>query len=384
MSFTFRWTLVATALLIPAARSTADEPSGEVTAATGPAAKAPALTDPTILLLRDESVRTALACNDEQQQSLDALLRGHNRLLLAIRDVGPTGADQSAQPALKEIRDELKTLLNDEQRRRLQGLILQAQGYDSLLRKDIATQLKLTPTQLKELAKVSADFRAKAQALQTPGETPRSPEDVQAELKKLQANRHQLVLSQLDKQQQTRYSELLGEPFDFAQVRPSPADAPEFADIDAWINSQPLTMESLRGRVVVVHFFAFGCINCIHNYPWYREWHDAYAGQDVTIIGIHTPETQAETDNEQLELSLAKHELKFPVAVDKEKKMWTAWYNGIWPSVYLIDRQGRVRYWWYGELDWQGAGNQKIVRQQIELLLAEPHVATTSAAAASP
>ena len=52
--------------------------------------------------------------------------------------------------------------------------------------------------------------------------------------------------------------------------------------------------------------------------------------------------------------------------------MWQAWYNGIWPSVYLIDRQGRVRYWWYGELDWQGAGNQKVARQQIELLLAEP------------
>jgi peroxiredoxin len=200
---------------------------------------------------------------------------------------------------------------------------------------------------------------------------------VQAELKELQADRHQQVLAQLDGRQQTLYGQLLGEPFNFAQVRPSPADAPEFEGINTWLNSEPLTMKSLRGQVVVVHFFAFGCINCIHNYPWYREWQNELADKDVTIIGIHTPETQAETDVEQLRLSLEKHELKFPVAVDADKKMWQAWYNGIWPSVYLIDRQGRVRYWWYGELDWQGAGNQKITRKQIEQLLAEKATAPT-------
>ena len=122
---------------------------------------------------------------------------------------------------------------------------------------------------------------------------------------------------------------------------------------------------------VGVHFFAFGCINCIHNYPWYKEWHDAYQGQDVAIIGIHTPETTTEEDNSLLEASLAKNELKFPVAVDKEKAMWKAWYNNMWPSVYIIDKQGRLRYWWYGELDWEGAGNQKVARQQIDQLLAE-------------
>ena len=349
----------------------ADEPAGKPAVDKNAPVAAPPLADPTILLLRDDAVGAALACTDEQRQSLDALLRKHNRMLLAIRDVGPTGADETAQPALKEIRTELTTLLTAEQRIRLQGLILQAQGYDSLLRKDVATQLKLSPEKQQALAEISADFREQAQTLQTPGDSSRTAEQVQADLKNLQANRHKRVLAQLDAAQQKRYSELLGEPFDFAQVRPSPADAPEFASIDAWLNSPPLTIESLRGQVVVVHFFAFGCINCIHNYPWYREWHDAYAGKDVTVVGIHTPETQAETDNDELRLSLEKHELKFPVAVDKEKKMWQAWYNNMWPSVYLIDRQGRVRYWWYGELDWEGAGNQKIARQQIEQLLAE-------------
>ena len=91
----------------------------------------------------------------------------------------------------------------------------------------------------------------------------------------------------------------------------------------------------------------------------------------MAIIGIHTPETTTEEDNSLLEASLAKNELKFPVAVDKEKAMWKAWYNNMWPSVYIIDKQGRLRYWWYGELDWEGAGNQKVARQQIDQLLAE-------------
>ncbi|MBA3483547.1 MAG: redoxin domain-containing protein [Pirellulales bacterium] len=375
MNFTHRALLGAIALFALAAPTHAEPPAGESASAGGPSANTPPLTDPTILLVRDNAVRTALACTDQQQHSLDALLKKNNRLLLAIRDVSPTGADDTAKPALKKIRDELKTILTGEQRVRLQGLILQAQGYDSLLRKDVSTRLRLTPEQQQSLAEISANFRAKVQALQTPDASPRTPEEVQTELKTLQSDRHQQVLAQLDERQQTVYGKLLGEPFDLAQVRPSPADAPEFEGIKTWLNSDPLTIESLRGQVVVVHFFAFGCINCIHNYPWYREWHDAFAGKEVTIIGIHTPETQAETDVEQLRLSLEKHELKFPVAVDADKKIWQAWYNGIWPSVYLIDRQGRVRYWWYGELDWQGAGNQKVARQQIEQLLGEPNTA---------
>jgi peroxiredoxin len=369
-----KFTILAAAAVLLLSLPTPSARAAEATSAATTdkaAAPAPQLTDPTILLLRDAAVRKELAVTAEQAASLDNLFRQHNRLLLAIRDVGPTGADDTAKPALKEIGAALKEILSTEQRLRLQGLVLQAQGYDSLLRKDVSAKLKLTPEQKQQLAEISTDFREQAQALQRSAGAG-SAENLQADLARLQADRHKRVVAQLDAQQQARYGELLGKPFDFALVRSSPADAPEFEGVEAWLNSEPLTMQALRGRVVVIHFFAFGCSNCINNYPWYREWHDAFQGQDVTLIGIHTPETQTETDNELLRQSLAKHELKFPVAVDKEKKMWTAWYNGIWPSVYIVDREGRVRYWWYGELDWQGAGGQKIARQRIEQLLAEP------------
>lgn len=332
--------------------------------------KAPALTDPTILLVGDAAVRDALHFTSEQRTAVEQLLATHRHALLAIRDVGPTGGDETVRPAIAEIRAELKKLLNDEQKLRLQGLILQAQGYDALLRKDIAAQLKLTAEQQSKLAEIAAKFRSDALALRESAGA-KADGDIQKHLTELQSTRLKSILTVLDAEQETAYSKLLGEQFDFSKVKPSPAAAPEFASIEEWINSDPLTMESLRGQVVVVHFFAFGCINCIHNYPWYREWHDAYQGKGVTIIGIHTPETKAETDNAQLRASMAKRELKFPVAVDKEKAMWKAWSNNIWPAVYIIDKQGRLRYWWYGELDWKGAGNQKLARQQIEMLLKE-------------
>jgi peroxiredoxin len=321
-------------------------------------AETPPLTDPTIILIRDDAVRAELGVTAEQTKSLDELLRKHNRMLLAIRDVSPSGADETAKPALAEIRSELAKLFTDEQKLRLQSITLQAQGYDALTRKDIVEAVKLTEDQQLQLKEISTKFREQAKQ---PG----------ADVPALQAERHKEVVAVLTSEQQNQYGMLLGEEFDFTKVVKSPAWAPEFVGIEEWINSEPLTMADLKGKVVVVHFFAFGCSNCINNYPWYREWHDAFAGKDVVLIGIHTPETQAETDNNSLRESLTHHKLNFPVAVDKEKKMWTAWYNGIWPSVYIIDREGRVRYWWYGELDWQGAGNQKVARKQIEELLAE-------------
>lgn len=327
----------------------------------------PPLVDPTILLIRDDSVRTALGLTEEQRASLDQLLHQHNRMLLAIRDVSPSGADKTAQPALREIHDALAKQLTLEQRLRLQGLVLQAQGYDALLRKDMVTGLKLSEEQQTKLTDIGDKFHKQAQEAQQQDRAGHAEK-----LASLQAERHKQIIAILDDQQETKLGKLLGEPFDFTKVVKSPAWAPEFADIEEWIHTEPLTLASLRGKVVVVHFFAFGCSNCINNFPWYREWHEAFQGQDFALIGIHTPETKTEEDNNLLRAALDQHQLKFPVAVDKQKTMWQAWYNGVWPSVYLIDRQGRVRYWWYGELNWQKSGNQQVARRQIEELLAEP------------
>lgn len=364
-------TLFALSLTTPLAKVCADDvPPSAAEKREVSTADRKLISDPSILLIRDESVRAELGLADDQRRAIEDLFKTHNRMLLAIRDVTPSGADESARPALKELHEQLVKIMSVEQQARLSNLVLQAQGYDALLRDDVSTKLALTDQQQRDLAAASEKFRTAAEALgrSSAGNT---PEQHQQNIAELQRVRQKEVLAALSREQTAEYAALLGQPFDFSTVKGSPADAPEFEGIDAWLNSGPLTMESLRGKVVVVHFFAFGCINCIHNYPWYKDWQARLTDHGVAIVGIHTPETATEADNSLLQASLEERGLKFPVAQDKERKMWQAWYNGIWPSVYIIDKRGRLRYWWYGELDWQGAGNQKVAERQIMQLLAE-------------
>lgn len=151
-----------------------------------------------------------------------------------------------------------------------------------------------------------------------------------------------------------------------------PIPAPEFAGVDRWINTKSLTMKDLQGRVVVIHFWTFGCINCIHNLPHYQAWQKDLAGKDLVIIGIHTPETDGEKKIENVEANVKQRAIEYPVAIDGSATMWKAWHTSYWPSVALVDRQGNVRYTWEGELNWQGADGEAQMRRHIKELLAEP------------
>lgn len=89
------------------------------------------------------------------------------------------------------------------------------------------------------------------------------------------------------------------------------------------------------------------------------------------IVGVHTPETQSERELDRVRKKVKEASFKFPVAVDNEKSIWNTWGNTMWPSVYLVDKKGYIRYWWYGELNWRGAQGEPIMRARIEELLAE-------------
>jgi thiol-disulfide isomerase/thioredoxin len=157
-----------------------------------------------------------------------------------------------------------------------------------------------------------------------------------------------------------------------ALARPADVEpAPEFQGISAWVNSEPLTMAGLRGRVVVVHFWTHGCINCIHNYPALKRWQAKYAEKGVTIVGVHTPEFEREKDLERIKVKAKENGLTFAIAVDNDAKTWRAWRNQYWPSVYLVDRRGRVRYHWEGELNYQGQKGEAVLARHLDELLAE-------------
>ena len=125
--------------------------------------------------------------------------------------------------------------------------------------------------------------------------------------------------------------------------------APEFRGIVGWINSQPLTLKSLRGRVVLIDFWTYSCINCLRTLPHIREWDDRYRQAGLTIVGVHTPEFAFERVASNVRENVKELDLSYPVALDNDFGTWEAWHNQYWPAKYLIDRNGHVRYFHFGE-----------------------------------
>lgn len=141
--------------------------------------------------------------------------------------------------------------------------------------------------------------------------------------------------------------------------------APEFAGIEAWLNSEVLTMDELRGRPVLIDFWTFGCINCIRTLPHVRAWHDAYAPHGLVVVGVHTPEFRHEYVEENVRESLPSRGVIWPVAMDNAYKTWRAYNNRFWPHKFLIDQEGRIRYHHIGE------GAYQETEKAIRALLAE-------------
>lgn len=127
------------------------------------------------------------------------------------------------------------------------------------------------------------------------------------------------------------------------------APAPPLEGITAWINSPPLTMEQLKGKVVLIDFWTYSCINCIRTFPYLRNWYDAYKDKGLVIIGVHTPEFEFEKDESNVKKAVRMFKIAYPVAMDNNYKTWEAYHNSYWPAHYLIDQQGMVREVHFGE-----------------------------------
>ncbi|NJK64569.1 MAG: thioredoxin family protein [Synechococcaceae cyanobacterium SM2_3_1] len=138
---------------------------------------------------------------------------------------------------------------------------------------------------------------------------------------------------------------------------------PEFAGIDTWLNSEPLTMKGLRGQVVGVQFWTFGCINCQRTLPHITSLYDTYADQGFVLVGVHTPEFPHERDLGNIEKAMQKWQIRYPVAVDNQFRTWRAYNNRYWPHLFLADRSGILRF------DHIGEGRYGDIQRAVELLL---------------
>jgi cytochrome c biogenesis protein CcdA/thiol-disulfide isomerase/thioredoxin len=147
--------------------------------------------------------------------------------------------------------------------------------------------------------------------------------------------------------------------FDSARARdsglPRLGRAPDFTGNDSWINTpggRALSLKDLRGKVVLVDFWTYTCINCIRTFPALRAWHERYAGDGLVIVGVHTPEFAFERERENVETAVRDNDIRYPVAQDNGYETWSAWGNQYWPAKYLIDADGQVRYTHFGEGDY--------------------------------
>jgi cytochrome c biogenesis protein CcdA/thiol-disulfide isomerase/thioredoxin len=127
--------------------------------------------------------------------------------------------------------------------------------------------------------------------------------------------------------------------------------APDFTGNDRWFNSKPLTLAALKGRVVLIDFWTYTCINCIRTFPHLVAWDKTYRDQGLTIVGVHSPEFSFEKKASNVARAIAQNGIRYPVAQDNELATWNAWSNQYWPAEYLIDAKGRVRYANFGEGD---------------------------------
>ena len=329
------------------------------------------LGNPLILLLRDDAVLQELKVTPEQRDSLATLATEIDGLVWPARNQ-PTETSQKAwQTATELAQTRAAEILTAAQRLRVEQVILWIQGTRALTRTDIADAVQLKETQQTAIQKAIDDTNESVQQLQQQSQAGEPVKALEERVRKLQRDEQRQILKVLTPAQKESWLKLVGPAVDTSRLGKITFVAPALiASDDVWLNPQHAGT-TLERRVTAVHFFANGCINCQRNYPHYKGWQQDFMPKGLQIVGIHTPETTAERDVELLRKRATEAGFDFPILVDNQSANWNAWGNSMWPSVYLVDHQQRIRYWWYGELNWQGATGEQQLRRRIEELLAE-------------
>src|ERR1700746_2170788 len=133
------------------------------------------------------------------------------------------------------------------------------------------------------------------------------------------------------------------------QVAEAHAAAPNFVGITKWFNSAPLSIADLRGRVVLVDFWTYGCYNCVNTLPYVTKLYETYKDKGLVVVGVHTPEFPFERSASNVQAALKRHAITYPVAQDNDSVTWNAWHNQYWPAQYIVDQRGNVVFSHAGE-----------------------------------
>ena len=383
----FRLGLVRAAVLIALvapARSIAQPPAAPAKPAdtrlpTNPADYIPQVILP---LLHTPQVQAEIGIEGAKLAQLEQLFAQVDGDWWRARNLPPVQQRAAITKVEKVVKTWLTESLPREKLLRLADLERRAQGGRVLLREDVAEVVGLEPAQSEKLLAAARATESAAAALGRVFQSGGGQGDLE-KVALLAARERELKLpgDLLSEEQQKEWRRIVGSPFDTVTLDRIYPMATELAPSDTWINSEPLSLAALRGKVVILHFYAFECVNCQRNLPIYAEWHRAFADKGVVVIGVQTPETEAEKDSGKVIAAAKEAGIDYPVVFDGDSATWKAWGNTMWPTVYVIDQQGYLRVWWQGELNWQGAKGDEVISTAVEKLLAgkadaEPAAAT--------
>ncbi len=263
--------------------------------------------------------------------------------------------------------DLLKDHVSPKKMDRLKQIELQSQGTRIFARPDVIKTLNLTKSQsakVDELYTVTDNAAKKLQAAKA------QDKKLISELKTATESEAKGIADLLTGPQKNAFGKMMGATFDTMKLTRIYPLAPELVDSGYWSGSATKLADQ-RGKVVLLHFYAFQCHNCVANFKHYNRWHEQLTKRGVSVIGIQTPETAAERDVDQVLRAAKEKGFGFPVLVDVKNSNWDTWSNTMWPTVYVIDKNGYIRFWHQGELNWEGATVDKTIEKLVGELLEE-------------
>ena len=329
------------------------------------------LDEPYLILIRDSVVHRALDLTDEQALAITGLTDELDPLLWRTRNQPPQKSGEEIRKLTKTAEQRMSDILSFAQRKRMDQIRFRVAGMGILLGDEVGEKLSLSAEQDSKIEKVIQQAEKAADQLRVEAQKSEQGEQILLKAARIAFEQDRRIAAILSRDQRARLRAMLGSPIEVWRLGRVKFKTPALCESDGWVNSKPLTFAELRGKVAAVHFWTYGNLACVHDYPVHRDWQTKFGEKGLTIIGIHTPQTKEECDSGRVREKASDVGLTFPILIDNARENWNAWGNSVWPGVYLVDKQGSVRYWWLGELSANDGQGEKLMRLRIEELLAE-------------